>query len=534
MKNRTYFSTEFILSFLTVILAGCTLTVRGKYIPDENDTKQQTNNMVDAEDLGVGFDRIYMDPADLSINSVQGRHVRPRVFEFKPDPNPFHTIDIPRLGSNSEGPVRRNMVLGVEAETNPRFEWAEEASFIYSSNDYRNLHESSFSGSAGVEGIASFSGSASFKNVQESTRESQNMYVYKDGVFRGHTLALAQDYPHELTADFKRAVGQLSDPASYDHFILNWGTHYSQRATMGAKCGYRLTFNHQTAGRTSENSRSFSASVSAGIKQLEFGFGASDTRETISKTKESTKASEIKFVSYGGSGAGTSDFGTWSEHATLNSTLIDVYLMPYTELLNSRYFPSDPLINQKRQNLADAYVNYYENFPFEAMVGDSALFHHTEAAKFKVELVHFLFDPTDWLDNDIAGGFRFGWVDAEANYTPIDIVWQTAPIAGLDVPSFKMIKQLPSKPHSWDATFIVPNLEGARIALLGVIGRYATGNAIVFPYMHPGTNVGKISDPGKDLGKMTIAGQTNIVDVDLRHEEHNLGFQIRFRVTRLQ
>lgn len=38
MKNRTYFSTEFILSFLTVILAGCTLTVRGKYIPDENDT----------------------------------------------------------------------------------------------------------------------------------------------------------------------------------------------------------------------------------------------------------------------------------------------------------------------------------------------------------------------------------------------------------------------------------------------------------------------------------------------------------------
>lgn len=157
---NTYFQpfVRLIAGISLLMLSGCALTIPATV--QMHGSASEVNNMVVVEDLGVGYDYIHLDPEDMASSSVQQRGVRPRVFAFEADPNPFHTIDIPLLDNKS--PVRRNSVLGVDAETNPRFDWSDNTRFVYNARDFQNAYSTAFTAGGAAPVGAAFSASASY------------------------------------------------------------------------------------------------------------------------------------------------------------------------------------------------------------------------------------------------------------------------------------------------------------------------------------------------------------------------------------
>ena len=387
------FSSILRLSLLTIValfsIAGCTVMIPAT-VQMQDAAGSSVNNMVVVEDLGVGFDYIHLDPEDMARNSVVNRGVRPRVFEFVVDPNPNHTIDIPVLGN--QPPTRRNRVLGVDSETNPRFEWVDEARLVYSARDFQKAYQTSFSASGGAPITAAFSASASYGQVQQTTSSNNKMYVYKDGIFRGHIMELDPYYRHSFTESFQQAVADLDkglqDTANYGHFIRNWGTHFSSQVTIGAKCSYRETITKEFASRNFQDNQQFQAEMSARMGVYEASFEGGTDRSSSESNEEATETANVRFISYGGSGAGTTSFSAWSDAAVVNSTLIDVELVSYLELFSSEYFPADTAIQIKHRMLEEALERYDNDQVAKINISesDTAAFFKDELITFKVEI----------------------------------------------------------------------------------------------------------------------------------------------------
>lgn len=368
MKKR-FFANNLIVIGALFVLSGCTITIMHQfeqppvvinnyYQGSGGDSPQlfPENNTLSTSDLGVGYDIIRTDPEYWSKNSVEGVGVRPRVFEFSPNPDPNATIDLPKLNREA---IRRRMPLGVNAETNSEFKWEEEMKYISSASDFQRSYGSSFSAGGGAMGVA-FSASAAFNNTQAKTSEEQKKIAYKNGAFRGLQMEIDFNTPQQLTSQFKDAINELgTDPKEYDEFIKNWGTHFTKVVTIGAKCAYQLEFSKEDLSTRYESDKAFDVSVSgsmAGVS-VEASAGYSDSKKE--GIRNSTGAENIRFVSYGGSGAGINDFPKWTEHAVENPTLIDAYLESYETLFTKDYFSEDPLITTKKTLFQDALKRYY-------------------------------------------------------------------------------------------------------------------------------------------------------------------------------
>lgn len=354
-------------------------------------TKQKVNrptfsqadmrNMVEVTNLGVGFDAVYVDPQDLTKNSVRNSGFsRPKILEFVPNPNSF--INMSSLGASSSQTHRRNLPVGVYGDNHARFEWSDETRWAKSASEFQKSFSHAYTGSVGVPGIASVSGSVSFEDVKRTTRSSENIYVYQDGSYRGHSLTMDMNHPHQISDQFRRAVKSLGNsPTAYDQFIKQWGTHFSTQAMMGAKCSYRFKLSKSAYEQRSESRTDFEINVSATIKKVQADFGTSQGRSKTNQVSNQLGASEAKFISYGGSGA--TDFGRWSEHATNNRTLIDVKLTSLLELFSRKYFPNDSQISVKYQLLNEALQRYFRKHGYNDRISPSKFF-EKQARKFEI------------------------------------------------------------------------------------------------------------------------------------------------------
>ena len=395
MKNLFLFKT-LLLAVLLAVVSGCTITVMHKFDQppvvvnnyyqgrDESPATVE-NNTLATNNLGVGYDITRADPGYWSENSVQGVGVRPEVFQFVPNPDPNATIDIPKL---KRDPIRRRMPLGVNAETNAKFEWKEEMKFVSNASDFQEMHGGSFSAGGGAMGVA-FSASASFKNTQAKTSEQEKTVAYKTGEFRGLQMEIDFSAPQQLSPKFKKAVQDLgTDPANYDAFIKNWGTHFSKVATIGAKCAYTLEFSKEAVGSRYENSQDFSASVSGSMAGVSVEASAGYGEEKQKSIKNATGAENIHFVSYGGSGAGINDFPKWTEDAIDIPVMIDAYLVSYDTLLTKVFFPNDVTIDNKRILFLEALKRYYAEAQkaVDALPKGKELNFKMIPAEFKVEV----------------------------------------------------------------------------------------------------------------------------------------------------
>lgn len=345
------------LIIILIVVSGCTMTVLHKFAEGYSPNGENYfDKIISTQDLGVGYDLVRTDPDDWALNSVKESSVRPRVFEFEPDPNPSRIIDIPQL----EGPAtRRILPKGVFAETNSRFQWSEDIRFVYSATDFKNSHGGSFSVTGGAA-VASFTASASFKKINESVSEDESSFAYKDGAFRGHKMEMDPDYTHKLTTQFRRAVQGIDSDSTAYNFINHWGTHYTSSTTIGARCAYRFEYSKMNRTSVAGNETEFELGVSGGVKAVEVGTSASYNESNMNTVKSATGTENVDFVSYGGSGAAIDSFAEWTKHAVNNPTVVDVYLESYETLFNERYFPGDSLITQKARYLTKALEEHFK------------------------------------------------------------------------------------------------------------------------------------------------------------------------------
>ena len=344
MKQFIFSLKSLMLLAFVLVASGCAITVKHKLLelPDNEDLE---GNTLSTGDLGLGYDIVWADPEVWAKNSVTSVNVRPRVFEFVPDPNPNHTIDLNKLNRDA---TRKRKPLGVNAEANSEFSWDESMKFVSNSSDFQESHGGSFSAGGGAMGVA-FSASASFKSAEQKTTADQKTIANKYGFYKGLKLEMDLNAQHQLTSQFKHAVHCLGlDPTGYDAFIDQWGTHFNSVAIIGAKCAYHLEFKKSDMASGFSSEESFEAGVSGTVAGITAEASAGYDQSRMSQVKESTGAESISFISYGGSGAGVNDYPKWTEHAVENPTLIDLYLMSYDTLFSKKFFPDDALITKKK------------------------------------------------------------------------------------------------------------------------------------------------------------------------------------------
>ncbi len=354
------------LLFIFIILfsSGCTLSIIRQFEPGSKTSSsanpsgddELARNMVELDGLGTGYDLVFTDPEDLSRNSVQnGSSVKPQVFLFEPDGNNFIDIKMP-------GKIyRRNLPKGVTGVHLSEFKTSSDARWVRTASDYQNSFKFDISVGGGVPDVASFTGSTSFKNVNENTRNHQNMYLHQDGSFEGHILALNGVYKQKLNPAFIESVNRLPDTTNtevYNSFIRRWGTHYSNQCTYGGKCTYKFTFTQNAFSTSSDTETSFGIKAEAGAEEVKVNFDANMDIEAKSKFMKTSGAQNIEFISHGGSGA--RNFEDWSRDAMEFRVPIDISFVSYIHLLIPYWFPEmDPVVLDKKRALLDEALRIY-------------------------------------------------------------------------------------------------------------------------------------------------------------------------------
>lgn len=347
--------------------------------PESGSTPHQSE-MIPVGQLGVGFDAVYTDPENFTQNSVKnGSYTPPRVFELTPDAN--KAINLSK-SSNLE--VKKYLPVGVRGDELGIFKNNEKSGWIKSAEEFQNSYGNSFGGSVGLPGIASFSGSAAFNNVEATTSNNENIYITRDWSYQGHRLSLNMNYPHKLSAEFRNDVSRLgSDINQYTRFITKWGTHFSSENLVGAKCSYRFKYSKSAYGSRNESESEFRVGVEGQVQAIELGLEYGHSSGQISDIKEEIGEQNVEFISYGASGK--QNYGEWADDAKHTRITIDVKLRSYLELFNSGWFPNDTGINNKRSMLQQALTQYFNRHGSKSITnGDN--FFKRQPKTFKVEL----------------------------------------------------------------------------------------------------------------------------------------------------
>lgn len=324
-------------------------------------TPAGTDAMMEVPYLGVGYDAVRVDPEKLAANSVRNGSLNPpQVFNFTPGTKTYEVKD------NPEGKtIKKSEMIPAGVIVKPgsnTFSWSQKARWVMNASSYQESFSSTFSGNIGLPDVASIKLSASFEDVASTTSSRENAYVYKEGSFSGRNLTLdLSQMTGMLTPVFKEAVAGLGtgDPAKYDAFIQNWGTHFSTDNTIGGKCSYRYTLNKSDYARSSKTKQEFTEGVEATIEGIKGGIEAKQTHETAKSVSNKIKATEFTFLSQGGN-ANYNDFEAWAEAAQVNPTIIDLRLRSYLELFNVAFFPNDQQIKTKYDLLNQALQRYYK------------------------------------------------------------------------------------------------------------------------------------------------------------------------------
>lgn len=368
--------------------------------PESGSTPHQSE-MIPVGQLGVGYDAVYTDPENFTQNSVRnGSYTPPRVFELTPDAN--RAINLSK-SSNLE--VKKYLPVGVRGDELGIFKNNEKSEWIKSAEEFQNSYGNSFGGSVGLPGIASFSGSAAFENVETTTSNNENIYISRDWSYQGHRLSLNMNYPHKLSAEFKNDVSRLgNDINQYTRFIKKWGTHFSAENLVGAKCSYRFKFSKSAYGSRNESANEFKVGVEGQVQAIELGLEYGHSSGQISDIKEEIGEQNVEFISYGASGK--QNYAAWADDAKHTRITIDVKLKSYLELFNNGWFSNDAGIANKRSMLQQALTEYFKQHASRSTTnGDN--FFNRQPRTYKVDLMELHVRRGHGLETREYGGILY-------------------------------------------------------------------------------------------------------------------------------
>jgi len=306
--------------------------------------------------LGLGYDLVYLDPENYAAPAFENPDLSlpPVVFALERGTQSGTAMN----GTTFMLPRGVNFFPG---SAGSKFDSTLRE--IKSGNDYRDEMRGSVDLSGEVKGYLSVSGSASFKDVQKRTENSEARIWQVKGEVEGHRLQLKLDSPKELTLSprFQKAIQNLGDSLSYEDFIDAWGTHFASTTVYGGKAYFKLEVTKDYVKDRHLNQKDFSAAVEGTFKMVSASIGVSGGSTTERTNTEEDLFQKIRSVAYGGEGSvierNIAAYNAWATSVRENPTVLRLTLTEYSELLTSKFF-SDPNIRDKRKHLKSAIGKY--------------------------------------------------------------------------------------------------------------------------------------------------------------------------------
>ncbi|XP_070539755.1 uncharacterized protein [Ptychodera flava] len=265
-------------------------------------------------------------------------------------------------------------------------------SMITSEKSYRDSlsTEVSVGGSySGLFASGSFSASASYASMKQSTMNSQSVFVDIVGRVIVYDARLVP-FNMDVSEEFREAVSKL--PAQrccafsitchpqcglYDDFISAFGTHYTTSVLMGGRATqrYQMTSSSMEQHQSQDVGAGFSASGGfAGVASFSASASFQMSNSMSSSLSQSSTSSKEFFLG-GEAGVGEISEGSsdsmkeWSTTVFDNPVPIQYKVTAVLDLLSKDVFPEDDKINDRQEVLRARYQSYCGRIP-SARCGD--------------------------------------------------------------------------------------------------------------------------------------------------------------------
>ncbi|MFC1853704.1 MAC/perforin domain-containing protein [candidate division CSSED10-310 bacterium] len=321
---------------------------------------------VNANYLGLAYNLVYLNLDNYTEPAFAKPDITipPVVFALKRGPETITAIN----GKTFHLP---NGVRGYPGNNKSTFE--SDVEEYTSGNTYRQSMERTLELSVGVADTFSISGSAAFKSVLETTKNSRNRMWRQTGYVEGHRLKIDLDNPKALTfsKDFKRAVAELGSSESYDAFIEKWGTHFASTITYGGKAYLTATLSQEDVKESKLTADKFEAAVSGTFKKVTASVSGSQARENEETHTSGMFHEKIEASAYGGNGNvftrdAPGSFNDWAATVRDNPGIYAIELTCYDQLLTKSFFPEDHAIVNKQKELRRRIVTYLKEHRVDA------------------------------------------------------------------------------------------------------------------------------------------------------------------------
>jgi len=195
--------------------------------------------------------------------------------------------------------------------------------------------------SLSVEGYgAKFSASLDYKEVKEGTESSHCLYTHADVSCCAYIVELLAFAPPPLSANFRAAVGTLSDTydeKTYMRVIQYFGTHFISQALMGGLYGQQSKITSSSWTKM----ESMGLDISAGASYSAWGVSAAASvmsKDQKEKAEEfSSSSSEQLLYSLGAAPPEDGKALTWAQDTIKSPMPINLKLTPIIEIMDGLY-----------------------------------------------------------------------------------------------------------------------------------------------------------------------------------------------------
>jgi len=235
------------------------------------------------------------------------------------------------------------------------YDW--QSSVISSVADLQNTLKQSADVSAGMEGAFEFSGSATYKEIQNLTESRKHSFVYARAFVELLSVSVDIADPQSglrLDDSFQRAVADLPTDQSetsatkYEDFITRFGTHFTWQIIVGGMATQRTSGLASRFLKSEETETELKAKGKLVIDKVEAGASADQAQSSVQKSDSDDDLQREKLSFQGGMGSLTGIDDNWVKSLTGDPIVVSAKLKSITDLMTTEYFPQDNSIELKQ------------------------------------------------------------------------------------------------------------------------------------------------------------------------------------------
>lgn len=242
---------------------------------------------------------------------------------------------------------------------------------IQNTFDFQNEFSIAGEASAGMTGLFEFSASSSYKEIEQVSRSRKEVFTYAIAYVQNHIVSLQLDHPQDLAlgSDFAQGVGALpaeqttaDQQKAYQAFIKKFGTHFTTTVSLGGMAYSRVSSLATKVMRSKETELTFKTEAKATIEEFTGGTKLETAQKKVEKSDQENEIQRTSLVFRGGIGGTQEIASSWFEGLKERPAPIPrpggSELQRLSVLLTPQFFPQDPSIDVKRQQLDKAVDSY--------------------------------------------------------------------------------------------------------------------------------------------------------------------------------